>query len=61
LFAWGRGDDGQLGTGELSNTHTPKRVRLAGCDIELIACGWSHSAASIYTDAQESEADNAGK
>ena len=44
LYAWGRGDDGQLGCGErLAMSAKPIRVRTAGENIALISCGWSHS------------------
>lgn len=44
LYAWGRGDDGQLGNGErIPMSAAPIRVRTAGENIALISCGWSHS------------------
>ena len=39
-FAWGRGDDGQLGLGRLSNTFAPRRIpALDSCDVASLACG----------------------
>ena len=46
MYAWGRGDEGQLGTGELAMTAPPKRVKLHSEDVGDVACGWSHSAAA---------------
>lgn len=48
LYAFGRGDDGQLGTGTLHVTnYEPCRVRLSGFQIQNIAAGWSHSTCSV--------------
>lgn len=46
VFTWGRGEYGQLGHGDRSNTHIPKVVaQLQGLKIVHLSLGTSHSAA----------------
>ena len=47
IYAWGRGDSGELGTGEVELRSLPNRVKMHGIDIGEVACGWSHSAAAL--------------
>jgi len=44
LFAWGSGENGQLGLLNNRNEHNPKCVEtLCGITIEQLAAGWDHS------------------
>ena len=46
LFAWGCGEDGQLGLGEGEDVHEPTSVDvLTGCRVVYIAAGRQHSGA----------------
>ena len=55
VYTWGGGNDGQLGHGDTSHQHTPKRVEaLASVSIRALACGEYHTAAltsdgAVYT------------
>jgi alpha-tubulin suppressor-like RCC1 family protein len=56
LYTWGRGANGQLGHGDVSDQPTPKRVETGIKDKVMVkvACGENHSAAvdsagAIYT------------
>jgi hypothetical protein len=56
LYTWGRGANGQLGHGDVSDQATPKRVESGLKDkiMVKVACGENHSAAvdsagAIYT------------
>lgn len=45
MYAWGRGDEGQLGVGDESDHSEPTTVSaLAGKDIVHIAAGEYHTA-----------------
>lgn len=47
LYAWGRGDDGQLGISTIANKMVPCKLNTSrvGHEIRGIACGWAHSVA----------------
>ena len=46
VWAWGRGDGGQLGTGSMEDSHVPTLVEgLKGRDIRSISAGTLHTAA----------------
>ena len=55
VYTWGYGDNGELGHGDDSNQHTPKRVEaLASTSVRALACGYAHTAAltsdgAVYT------------
>lgn len=44
LFAWGRGEDGQLGLGDTNDQEEPTYVdALRGVSVQQIACGSGHT------------------
>lgn len=43
VFAWGKGIDGQLGTGTQSNAFMPKPVTGFLGDVDDVGCGGSHT------------------
>ena len=44
LFAWGRGEDGQLGLGDTNDQNEPTYVdALRGVSVQQIACGSGHT------------------
>ena len=44
LFAWGRGEDGQLGLGDTNDQDEPTYVdALRGVSVQQIACGSGHT------------------
>ena len=44
LFAWGRGEDGQLGLGDTNDQDEPTYVDcLRGIQVQGIACGSGHT------------------
>lgn len=55
LFAWGRGEDGQLGLGDTNDQDEPTYVdALRGVSVHQIACGSGHTVVlttegSVYT------------
>ncbi|XRB09249.1 ultraviolet-B receptor UVR8 [Pycnococcus provasolii] len=55
VYTWGHGAFGELGHGDDSHQHTPKRVdALASVSVRALACGREHSAAltsdgAVYT------------
>ena len=54
LWAWGAGEDGQLGVGVMANRLTPTRVGVErpglGCaSVVLAACGYRHTLAGRHT------------
>ncbi|KDO35136.1 hypothetical protein SPRG_01203 [Saprolegnia parasitica CBS 223.65] len=56
-FAWGRGGDGELGTGTVSNErHLTSIPMLHQRSMHQVACGWAHSAALYFQDTSEAPA-----
>ena len=52
LWAFGRGDMGQLGTGDRVHAKVPQKVawpKDEPLDVKQIAAGWSHSFAVLST------------
>ena len=46
VFAWGRGDEGQLGNGKRVGSNTPYKIKsLSSWNIIQVSCGKSHSLA----------------
>eukprot|EP00939_MAST-03C_sp_MAST-3C-sp1_P000039 g39.t1 len=52
MYAWGRGDDGQLGISEIGNKLKPHKLKTSrlGNEIRGISCGWAHSVAVMRSD-----------
>ncbi|KAF0696772.1 Aste57867_12493 [Aphanomyces stellatus] len=49
-FAWGRGTDGELGTGSVNSKQTATCI-LHQRTVFQVACGWAHSAALVQEEA----------
>ena len=49
LFVWGRGELGQLGTGDTANRLAPMRVAGLPAPVRQVAAGYTHT--GIVTDA----------
>jgi hypothetical protein len=50
VYAWGRGDDGQLGIGTTAVSYGPEPITTLLPDqgkLTKIACGWAHSCAVV--------------
>jgi alpha-tubulin suppressor-like RCC1 family protein len=46
VYAWGKNQKGQLGTGDGKEYHKPTLlVSLLGTAVKQVACGWDHSLA----------------
>ena len=44
VFAWGRGEDGQLGTSDTKDSHLPKPIeKLQNLEVRQICCGSGHT------------------
>lgn len=43
LYSWGKGVDGQLGTGKQNNCAIPTLVESFGDDVEDVSCGLNHT------------------
>lgn len=50
MWAFGKGDEGALGTGDLETTRVPREITsLSGKNAIHAACGWSHSLVAANT------------
>lgn len=47
LYSWGKGVDGQLGTGKLVNSAFPVHVESFGEDVEEVSCGLNHTLVKV--------------
>jgi alpha-tubulin suppressor-like RCC1 family protein len=47
LYSWGKGVDGQLGTGKLNNCSIPTLVDAFGEDVEDVSCGLNHTLVKV--------------
>ncbi|OQR93330.1 hypothetical protein ACHHYP_02654 [Achlya hypogyna] len=53
-FAWGRGGDGELGTGTVATEHRMTAIPMLHQRVmHQVACGWAHSAALYLQDSTE--------
>lgn len=43
LYSWGKGVDGQLGTGKQTNCAIPTIIQSFGVDVEEVSCGLNHT------------------
>jgi alpha-tubulin suppressor-like RCC1 family protein len=43
LYSWGKGVDGQLGNGKLTNCSLPTEIDVFGDDVEDVSCGLNHT------------------
>ncbi|ETV99620.1 hypothetical protein, variant [Aphanomyces invadans] len=50
-FAWGRGTDGEVGTGTISTSQSKLACILHHRVVFQVACGWAHSVALVQEDA----------
>ncbi|RHY31101.1 hypothetical protein DYB32_003751, partial [Aphanomyces invadans] len=53
-FAWGRGTDGEVGTGTISTSQSKLACILHYRVVFQVACGWAHSVALVQEDATAS-------
>ena len=51
MLTWGSSACGQLGHGDLLNSHAPRPVEtLSGKEVVSVACGLAHTAALVNLD-----------